>query len=110
MNIVNKDPVLTQVPKSLVAEAINELIALKNLPKNIRYDVECIIGWDDCVHEMIAYTIDPALPRTVDRYTTLYLNMLLKGSYQGRGTISQSRLLDFLRRECRVPYFNINMT
>ncbi len=96
--------------KTTLSQAITAFFEKEMLPKHVKFEVECLLDYDDCILAMQAYTLNGDLPRTLNEEVTGYLNRLLYTSYNSRHGFWMTHLLRFLKENCRVPYFQLNMT
>lgn len=94
---------------SPVHQGIMDWVQDRLIPKNVKYDVECILDWEDNLCEVRVYALNPDLPRTYDESLTCTLNGLLRSSIHGRSNFGLTTFQNFLKNHCRVPYLNINM-
>lgn len=96
--------------KTALQQAIATCLEKSQAPKNILYEVECLLDYDDCILAMQVYTLNGDLPRTLNEEMTGLFNRLLYTCYNGRSTIWMTHLLKLMNENCRVPYLNINVT
>ena len=83
---------------------------LEESSRDIKYEVECLLDYDDCLMAMRVYTLNGDLPLTLNEEVTGLLNRLLYTSYNSRSTFWMTELVQFLHKYCRVPHYKINIT
>jgi hypothetical protein len=102
------DQIVTEY-SSMLGQPLVTCLEKAQAPKNILYEVDCLLDCEDCIMAMSVYTLNSNLPRTLNEEMTGLFNRLLYSSYNSRNAMWITHLMKLINENCRVPHLNINM-